>query len=180
MKPVNVSHASVVRVVERMLRRIAVLRGELELAEARLEQRVQALRDSQAAQMGAGRQRVHVLAGRLEAFCERHRAVLLQGGSKSIRTPAGVAGWRARPVSVEIIVGYTEQDVCALLEAAGRGRLVRVQRRPDRQAIRRACADGVLEAPALNAAGLALSTPEEEFYFQPDRACPAAFDRSER
>ena len=169
-----------VSAVEHRLRRVARKERELERLEADMEARIEEVRRRYAAAISGRARAIERLGEELRCFCERNRECIVPLSKKSLQTPTGRVGWRTQPASVVLQEGYTEQQVCWLLHDANRRDLIRVREMPDKPAIKKAHAAGVLTGAQLSALGLALTEPRDEFYFQTSRSRAGAPCRRER
>ena len=75
----------------------------------------------------------------------------------------GEVGFRKAEPAVALAEGIDEAAVCRLLRKARLGRLVRVKQRPDRASIRKALAEGDVDAARLRRCGVELMDLPDHF-----------------
>ena len=154
--------------VNRRLLDIARRRRELIRLQAEMNARLDAVRKEHSDLLNACRQHLGALENRFAHFCRKNRRALVPDGRKSLRTDAGLTGFRTAPPSVRIRRGVSQDEVCRRLRARGLSALVRVRETPDRCAIHEAVQAGRVEASLLSRCGVSIANPQESFYFRLD------------
>jgi phage host-nuclease inhibitor protein Gam len=145
------------------LRRLARAEARLRAAESELEEELQEVRRRREPRVERLRRRVENLRGRLEEFCRAERADMLRDGRKSLKTPFGRVGFRSRRPAVSVADGAAEDHICRRLAERGLDGVVRVKRRINRRALRRAVEAGRLSAEELSELGLELAERPDAF-----------------
>jgi phage host-nuclease inhibitor protein Gam len=145
------------------LRRMARIQTRLDSIHAEVERQLGAVRRRHERRMATLRQRLDAVRGELEEVCRTHRDDVFEEGRKSYRTPHGEVAFRKADVLVEVRDGLTDADVCRLLRRRRLARLVRTRESIDRQAVRRALAEGPGLRERLERCGLSVVEPPDHF-----------------
>ena len=151
------------RAVCETLRRMAGAKGRLDLLQADMERELEAVRRRYRGRLRPLEGRLRALGEQIEALCRAERDQVFPDGRKSFATAHGEVGFRKAEPAVALAEGMDEAAVCRLLRKARLGRLVRVKQRPDRASIRKALAEGNVDAARLRGCGVELVDLPDHF-----------------
>ena len=151
--------------VEDLLYRIGREQLRLDAHETELNRELQASRNRFHARITRATKMRDELARQLRLRCEDSRQALLPGKRKRLDVLFGRVGFRAQPDVFRLATGVTGDMAASRLIALARSDCVRTQMAPDKRVLRKAVADGRLDARDLTACGLLLAPGGEDWYY---------------
>ena len=142
--------------VDEALKEIAEQRDALAVLEAQLNERMAAVRAESEARMLPLSQRQKRLEKDVQEFTETHKADLeQQEGKRSKALNWGAVGFRRSRV-LTTVKGWTWKSVAEALRAARARKFLRVKRDVDKDAVKKAVADGGMPIKKLAQFGMAV------------------------
>ncbi len=149
------------RETARFIAEIAKAQRALDRINAKLNERVAALKERAAQEARPHEERIAALRDGIFAFAEAHRKELTENGKKkTITLPTGSFSWRLTPPAVSV---RGAKKVIALLKAAGLSQFIRVKESINREAILHD------PSPVAGIKGISISQ-KEEFVIKPAEA----------
>lgn len=140
------------------IRALGDTQRELKRIETEINDAIAAITHEHKDEIAALKEKMELLTGSIQVWCEANRAALCANGLKTANLITGEVSWRQRPPSVGI---RAVEKVLATLRALKLDRFIRVKEEPNKEAM--------LAEPAAVAgiAGVTIVTGVEDFIVTP-------------